>query len=308
MTRYYTRRDILQKARSLGIAGFQASALTALCRGWLPNDLGSMLQKAGGYADSIGKGVTASRKALEDFTPEQEYFIGRTVGAVVLSGYKPFVNERLNRYINVLGQTLAQASDLPETFNGYHLLVLDSETINAFATPAGHIFVTRGMLRCCKNEGELAAILAHEIGHVQHRHGIQSIKKGRITEAIAIIGLEATKTFADGDIASLTETFGESINDITTTMISKGYSRSFEEEADAAAVKILERVGYNPASLGSMLQVMNARLKPEGFDFAKTHPSPEARISYLARIIPAGSTPVFSRVQESRFTDAMQHV
>lgn len=311
MSKVYTRRTILHTAGKIGLAGIGGSLLASSLSGCLPSGgagISSTLSQVGGYAGSIQKTAAAIQKASEDFTPEQEYYIGRTVGAVVLSKYKVYDNQAATRYVNVVGQTLAQASDLPETFNGYHLLILDSEEINAFATPSGLIFVTRGILRCCRSEGELAAILAHEVGHVQNRHGMQSIEKGRVTEALTVIGLEATKTFAQSDIASLTSTFEGSINDIATTMIGSGYSRSFESAADQSAVAILGRVGYNPASLIKMLEVMDARLKPGGIDFAKTHPSPKSRIEDLAKLISTGSPGAGTKSQEKRFSAAMRNV
>jgi len=313
MVKKYTRRRFLEYTGKIGITGISGSVLTSSFRGWLPDGLsisgsGDAVDEVFGYAKSLKKGADATRKALENFTPEQEYYIGRTVGAVVLDKYKPYPNEQVNHYINVVGQTLAQASDMPETFNGYHLLALDSDDINAFATPSGLIFLTRGMLRCCQNEGELAAILAHEVGHVQLKHGINSIEKGRITEALLVIGSETTKTFAESDIASLTETFEDSISDITSTMINNGYSRSFEEDADTSAITILERVGYDPVSLIDMLKVMDTKLKPEGLDFAKTHPSPSSRIEYLSEIIETKTKPTFSNVQVDRFDEAMKNV
>ncbi|HAO23087.1 MAG TPA: peptidase M48, partial [Desulfobacteraceae bacterium] len=84
-------------------------------------------------ADSISKTSGAIAKSAEDITPEQEYYIGRTIGAVIIGKYPPYQNQKVNRYLNLLGQTLAQASDRPETFGGYHFLVLDSDEINAFA-------------------------------------------------------------------------------------------------------------------------------------------------------------------------------
>ena len=306
----YTRRTFLYQAGRISLAGLGGTLAISSLQGCVPSNvsgLSSTLGQVGGYADSIQKSAAAVQKASEDFTPEQEYYIGRTVGAVVLSKYRVYDNKAATRYVNLVGQSLAQASDLPETFNGYHLLILDSEEINAFATPSGLIFVTRGMLRCCRNEGELAAILAHEVGHVQQRHGMQSIEKGRITEALTVIGLEATKTFAQSDVASLTRTFEGSINDITTTMISGGYSRSFEAEADQAAVTILQRVGYAPANLIKMLEIMDSRLKPGGIDFAKTHPSPKSRIEELARSISA-TEPVQSEAQRQRYSTAMRNV
>jgi predicted Zn-dependent protease len=152
-------------------------------------------------AESVRKSTVAVSRSLEDFTPEQEYYIGRAVGAVVLSKYPAYANTQVNQYINTLGQTLAAASNKPEIFGGYHFVVLDSDDINAFATPSGLIFVTRGLIRCCPTEDALAAILAHEIGHVQLRHGMQSIEKARVTEALTVLAQEGAKTLGSREVA-----------------------------------------------------------------------------------------------------------
>ena len=258
-------------------------------------DIGTAIGMATGtidasQAESIQKSGRAIARSFEDITPEQEYYIGRTVGAVIVKQYKPYENTRANRYLNTIGQMLAQASDLPETFGGYHFLILDSDEVNAFAAPGGLIFVTRGMLRCCQSEDAVAAVLVHEIGHVQLKHGLQAIKKSRITTALTTLALAGAKTLGGQDLADLTRAFEGSIGDITTTMINNGYSRTFESEADRVAVTILKRVGYNPTGLMAMLTEMEKQLKPGGFDFAKTHPSPDSRISeiqqWTGRFIP----------------------
>jgi len=308
MLKKNTRRAFLLNAGKISLAGTGAYAFTSFLSSCVQSDLASTVAQVSRYSDSIMKSSKAVMKASEEFTPEQVYYIGRTVGAVVITKYKPYDNPQANEYVNVVGQTLAQASDMPETFNGYHMLILDSQEINAFASPAGHIFVTRGMLGCCRNEGELAAVLAHEIGHVENRHALDAIQKSRMTEVFTIIGTEATETFADSDIAELTSVFEYSINDITNTMINKGYSRSFEKEADQSAVIIMERVGYNPQSLIAMLNVMATKLKPGGPDFVKTHPSPQSRIEDLQKVISAGTKPSFTDAQEKRFHNAMNKV
>jgi len=71
---------------------------------------------------------------------------------------------------------------------------------------------------------------------------------------------------------------------------------------------LLTRVGYNPVSLINMLETMDAKLKPEGLDFAKTHPSPENRIKYLDKIIKVKEQPTFSDTQVRRFQQAMENV
>jgi len=248
--------------------------------------MGTMLGEQEGYitsdqGESIRKGTTAVAKSLEEFTPEQEYFIGRAVGAVVLSKYKVYANGQLNEYLNILGQTLAAASDKPAIFGGYHFLVLDSNDINAFATPGGHIFVTRGLIRCCQSEDALAAILAHEIGHIQLRHGMQSIEKARTTEALTIIATEGAKNLGSSEVAQLTNTFSGVISDITNSLINNGYSRSFEYQADQASVALVKRIGYNPEGLIDVLKVMGKNIKKGGLDFAKTHPASNDRIKEI---------------------------
>jgi predicted Zn-dependent protease len=254
--------------------------------------------------DSIVKSYQAVSKSFEDITPQQEYYIGRTVGARILQKYKPYDNPAANRYVNTLGQTLAQASDLPETYGGYHFLIQDSDEINAFAAPGGFIFVTRGILRCCQHEDAVAAVLAHEIGHVQSHHGLQAIKKSRVTDALTTLAAEGTKTFGNEELASLTQTFEDSISDITSTLVVNGYSRAFEYQADSGAVNILYRTGYNPSGLVDMLNVMDQRLKSGGNDFVKTHPSPTKRISEIETFL------TYSKVQspvprQARFKRAL---
>ena len=257
-------------------------------------------------ADSINRSATAISKAAEDFTPEQEYYIGRSVGATLLAKYKPYGDSQAENYINLIGLALAQASDRPETFGGYHFMILDSNEINAFAAPGGLIFVTREILRLCKNEDEIAAVLAHEIGHVELNHGIQAIEKNRKLEALKILAVEGTKAFGKQELASLTSTFESSIGDITSTMVNNGYSRGFEREADAAAIKMLSRVGYDPSSLAAMLREMEKKLKPGGADFVKTHPSPASRISDLPPSARGQLTE--SPARRARFEKALKNI
>ena len=293
------RREFLCFAGKCAVLGLGVtptlSVLMSGCQG--AGSLSTLASKA----ESIMKVSRVVSKSFQDITPEQEYYIGRTVGAMILNRYKPFNNKEVTTYINVLGQTLAQASDLPETFGGYHFLSLDSEEINAFAAPGGLIFVTRGMIRCCKHEDAAAAVLAHEIGHVQSKHGLQAIKKSRVTSALTTLGMEGAKTLGGGTLAQLTETFEDSISDITSTMINNGYSRSFERQADQAAVTILKRMGYDPNGLVDMLKVMETNLKPGGPDFAKTHPSPASRIEDIKTSIGEYAEVKTTKARQARF-------
>ena len=235
-------------------------------------------------AESTKRVGTAVTKTFQDITPEQEYYIGRTVAATVLIGYKPKDARDLNGYVNTVGQALAQFSTKPETFGGYHFLVLDSDEINAFAAPGGLILVTRGLLKCCQTEDELAAVLAHEIGHVENLHGLRAIRTGRLNSALTILAVEAGKNLAGEQLAEVTKAFDESINDIAGTLMNSGYSRKLEYEADAAAIEILKKAGYQSGALLAMLENMEKSWDPTRHDFAATHPPPTERIVQLKKL------------------------
>lgn len=258
-------------------------------------------------AQSINHSTEAIAKTFQDITPEQEYYIGRSVAATVLTAYKPFDAPAANTYLNELGQSLALFSDKPETFGGYHFLVMNSEEVNAFSAPGGLVLVSRGLVRCCRSEDALAAVLAHEIGHVEKQHGLRAIRSGRLTSALTILAVEAGKNLGGQNLAEVTQAFEGSITDITSTMMNSGYARSQEFEADAAAVQIMRRVGYQPAALVDMLEQMKLHLKPGGHDFAKTHPPPEDRIRQLRGQL-GGAPAAAPAVRQQRFANFMRNI
>ena len=247
----------------------------------------------------------SSEKASEKITPEQEYYIGRSVAATILTTYKPFDQAAATRYLNVLGQTLAMASAKPETFGGYHFSILDTDEINAFAAPGGLIVVSRGLIRCCRNEDALAAVLAHEVGHVEKEHGLNAIEKGRKTAFMTTLAVTAGKSLGGTELADLTKAFEGTIGDITNTMVNSGYSRQSEFEADAAAVRILRSVGYNPEGLVDMLAQMQKKLKPGSHGFGATHPAPKDRIEAVRKLIGASTTIAEPAARKQRFTAAV---
>lgn len=256
---------------------------------------------------SIGKTGEAFGRAMEQITPEQEYYVGRAVGATILQQYKVFPNEAATDYINLVGQTLAAASDRPETFKGYHFLIMDSDEINAFAAPGGFIFVSRGMLKLCRNEDELAAVLAHEVGHVNLKHAIGAISNSRWTGAFTILTAEAGKNIGGQALKDLTQAFEGSISDITKKLVTSGYGRGQEREADKVAVTIMARLGYDPHGLIRVLENMSTKVKPEA-GFGKTHPPPGDRIKDLQALTKDAKPSEAPAARLARFNKAMADV
>jgi len=248
-------------------------------------DIGAQVAGAAGYIDpntaaAISQSSQAIMSAAEDITPEQEYYIGRAVAANILSGYKIYEgNPAMTAYLNRICSSIIINSPRPDIYNGYHVMLLDSNEINAFATPGGHIFVTRGLFSSAKSEDALAAVIAHEIAHIQLRHSIKAIRTSRITQALLVTGASAASAATGSDVNELTDIFNESVGEIVTTMVNNGYSQTQEFDADNVALSLLAATGYNPSSLIEMLNELNRiqRSQPGGFN--KTHPTPAQRIT-----------------------------
>ncbi len=274
----------MSNTRKYVLLGISVSLLVAAC-GTVAS-IGATVGEATGMidsrqAESIRRTGEQVERSFEDFTPEQEYYIGRSVGATVLDRYPTYDNEDANEYVATIGEILALSSQRPGVYAGYSFQILDDEEINAFATPGGHIFITRGMMQLARNEDELAAVLAHEIGHIQERHGLQSIRTSRITSALTSTAITGVYLAGSEEIAELTDIFSDSIDDVTQTLFTRGYSRASEEEADTAAVEILRKAGYSPRALLTFLEQMDADWESDGPGFMQTHPSPADRMEVV---------------------------
>lgn len=275
--------------RFAGIAGvLAAGALLIAPAKARAVDLFKALGTVVEHKDAIVKTGAALRKGFADLTPQEEHYLGRAVAARILGQYRPLDDESRMRYLNTLGRLLARASDRPETYGGWHFLLLDSDEVNAFAAPGGFIFVTRGLFGTCATEEQLAAVLAHEIAHVALRHGLGAIKNERLTEAFTILGTEAVKEYSSAQLSQLTAAFEGSINDIANKLIVSGYSQGQEYAADAAAAAIAWRSGYNPAGLTEFLAALGERGRRGGKQgFFSTHPEAGERLSRASAVIKA---------------------
>jgi predicted Zn-dependent protease len=248
------------------------------------------------------------RSSFSDITEEEEYYIGRAVAAMILSRYPVYSNDLINEYINTVGNSVVIYSDRPEIYAGYHFLVLDSDEVNALAAPGGFIFITRGILKRCKDEEMLASVLAHEVGHVCAKHGLQSIKKSRLIDAFQIIGQEAAKKYAPERLAELTGIFENVLGDIAEKLIERGYDRKYEYEADKLSLKFAAKTGYNPSGLANFLQTMVTESSGvSGKGWFKTHPSAEDRLEQVKSGIAAlKKAPKTEGIRTERFRSSIK--
>jgi len=283
------------------LVGFAASSALAQIR--LPGKIGDAAQKA----KDAAKIIKIVRNGFGDITEEEEYYIGRSVAALILSRYPVFDKPALTQYLNTLGNAVALFSDRPEIFAGWHFLVLDTDEVNALAAPGGMIFVTRGLLLRCPDEDTLGMILAHEIGHVVAKHGLQSIKKSRLTEAFTALGAQAAEAYGPAELAQVTSIFEGVLSDIVEKLVVNGYDRKSEYEADSLSVKFGAATGYDPNGLLRFLQTMVGDSSTvSGKGWFKTHPTPEDRLAKSkAEIGRLKVTPALEEVRTPRFKQAM---
>lgn len=267
-----------------------------------------MISERGKDAEAIVKTAKILRNSFADITEEEEYYIGRAVSALILSRYTVYENRSLTSYINIVGNAVAVHSDRPETYAGYHFLILDTEEVNALAAPGGFVFITKGLLKRCRNEEMLASILAHEVGHVNAKHGLQSIKKSRLLDAFGIIGQEAVQRFGPEELAQLTNVFEDVLGDIAENLIERGYDRKYEYEADRLSVQIDLKTGYNPNGLLDFLATMTGDSSQEsGKGWFKTHPSAAQRMNSIKKEISAiKNIPEVGSARTERFKQAMR--
>jgi predicted Zn-dependent protease len=213
----------------------------------------------------------------EEPTPEEEYFLGRAVAAAVLKEYRPYTaDNELTRYLNLICQALVINSSYQSAYNGYHVMVLDSGEPNAFSTPGGHIFITKGLVGIAPSEDALAGAIAHELAHVMLKHGMKMVGDMQIVrETDAMAGRAAA---ISGNEARNLASFRSAVSYYFDTIIKSGYSQPQEFEADAAAIKLLAGAGYSPGGLPEMLRALQSVQKGYSGGIFSTHPALNERI------------------------------
>jgi beta-barrel assembly-enhancing protease len=124
--------------------------------------------------DLLNQGIQIFQ--LSNISDREEIQLGKEINQhLVNSDIKLYRNQNVNRYVNQIGQWLAKNStrpDIPYTFQ-----VVQDESVNAFATMGGYVYVTTGLLKAADNEAQLASVIAHEIGHIASRHSIEQMRE-----------------------------------------------------------------------------------------------------------------------------------
>jgi len=188
--------------------------------------------------ESLSKSWHAYQDAKKDLSPENEYYVGRSVTTNLLSranykyvdadAYQTGELGKTTAYVNAVGNVLAAAamgapreSDRPSPIAGWHFVIVDDDQINAFAASGGFIIVNKGLIKAAQSEDELAAVLAHEVAHTVRGHAIGSIKQARMAGVYKEM-LDSTVQLDAQQLGTLTQAFEGAMDDMIDSMVVKG--------------------------------------------------------------------------------------
>jgi beta-barrel assembly-enhancing protease len=234
---------------------------------------------------------------------KRELQYGRLLAAQILKKYPVLNDEKAVMYVNKVGKSVAMFSG--RTDIEYHFGILDTEGINAFATPGGYIFITKGALVNMSNEAELAGVLAHEIAHVNMKHIMKELPPPR--ETGGFVSFVASILVARG--AAVSGAFSEVVNKATELLFSKGYKRDDEFEADRVALQYAAETGYFPGGLPQFIKKIQSFKESHGSAVVyNTHPSNNERLSAIEKAMKAGKYDIKRPTAEGRFSAEMKHL
>ncbi len=216
-------------------------------------------------------------------TPEQEIALGLQAApemAAQFGGVHP--DETAQAFLDEICNKLITESDAGQADWPYECsLLVDDDTVNAFALPGGQVFLTVGLYNLLQSEGQLAGVLSHEIGHAVARHSAQQIARQQLTQ-----GLTGAVIIASYDPENPNSAATSQMAAVVGQLLSMRYSREHELQADRLGVRFMAQSGYDPRALidvmGILAQAGDGARPPE---FFSTHPNPENRVAAIEEAI-----------------------
>jgi predicted Zn-dependent protease len=205
---------------------------------------------------------------LSSISDNQEVQLGKQINQqLVRQEIRLNRNEQINRYVEQIGERLAKVSERTEI--PYTFQVVDNQSVNAFATMGGFVYVNTGLIKEADNEAELASVMAHEIAHIVGRHAIGQMREAAIANGVAAVaGLDRNVAIQLG----------------VELALRRPNSRKDELEADQLGLENLKQAGYAPYGMVSFMETL---LKSGGSvpAFLSTHPGTPERINALEQAI-----------------------
>jgi len=231
----------------------------------------------GGLSDGLKRAqqAKAAKDKFDDLnvTDEEERKIGEDVSLKIRDRFGVVQDPAIHKYVTLVGTLLARQSERPNL--AWTFIVLDTDGVNAFASPGGIIHITRGALGLIQNEAELAGVLGHEIGHVAHKHTVNAIRKNKAVQ----LGTNET-------LANRGPFLDKIANKAYEMVLENKFDRGDEMDADKEGVALAEKLGYAPGALGQFLTRLDDRNKdqPAQNGLFASHPETKERIETIRKL------------------------
>ncbi|MGD2269184.1 MAG: M48 family metalloprotease [Desulfobacterales bacterium] len=219
--------------------------------------------------------------SASSITIKEEEELAREFMKIVMSSFDLIEDPLIVDYVNKIGKRIVATLPPPQPYS-YRFFVVKEDVYNAFATPAGNIFIYSGLIEAMDNEEELAGILAHEVAHVQARHISQKIERSKKIGLATLAGIAAGIFLgsSSSEIASAV-TLGSIAAGQTVAL---AYSRENEIQADQLGLNYLTQAGYSGEGLLTILNKIRAKHwygSEQVPSYLSTHPAVEDRLAYL---------------------------
>jgi predicted Zn-dependent protease len=222
--------------------------------------------------------LAALLPACATFTVAEERQLGARIAREMRGELRFIADPVVADYVGTIGGNIVRAAG-PQPFE-YHFMVVEDDEINAFAAPGGYVYIHTETILRARNASELAAVLAHEIGHVVRRHHAKSYGRSRVAGTARQAVVSAASVFGYGGLASV----GTGLAAVTAL---NSFTRSEEREADTFAIEVLPAAGYDPNGLVTFLDVVRDAEGPVAPTFLSSHPGAEDRIAETTALVAA---------------------
>ncbi len=214
-------------------------------------------------------------------TIKEEEELSRQMMVAIYKYYDIIDDPMVVDYVNDIGKRIL--ATLPQQPFKYKFHVINDDVYNAFATPAGHIFIYTGLINAMDQEEEIAGILGHEIAHVYCRHISQRIERQKKMGWANLAGLAAGVLLGVGGAGEAAQavTMG---SQAATQSVELSYGREDEMQADQFGVKFITGAGYSAEGLLKILKKIRAKTwfgSDQIPTYLKTHPAVEDRIAFI---------------------------
>jgi beta-barrel assembly-enhancing protease len=229
----------------------------------------------------------------DQFPPTaDEVKLGARVAKEIESQYRVVTNPVEVERVTRLGETLTRFVERQDL--DYHFKILSVPAVNSFAIPGGWVYVTEGMMRFVRSDDELAAVLSHELTHINHRHYyIQAARSRGMTPLLVLAA--ALSVLARSPAPLMGVSAG-------TTGAMSSYQRDLEKDADLNGISYLTQTSYSPVAMLTLMEhlAQSDRLsgQPDDLGIYQDHPRPAERVAYIYTDLTQRGVPIVRRIAE----------